>query len=274
MQKQFFTRRYYFSNPKYINFNRFIIQHKMGTTTYLVVIIFLGSLVNSTFGFGFALTTVPLLSLFLGLNTLGPLIPLLFLTSGILIVFQGRKNVQFKSVIPLALAATLIIPIGVYLNKYGPEMIMKLILGIFIVIFSIYNLKTPVLPKLNDNKTAPIFGGLSGLFAGICNISGPPAVIYAALRQWQPNIFRVTLQAYFLYVNCIVISSHVYIRSYDNPNIVLYYLIALPSMLLAIPIGKKINQSIKSPQKFNKYVYGLMLFSGVLLIVKSINTIL
>lgn len=243
----------------------------MDTTIYLVVIIFFGSLVNSTFGFGFALTTMPLLSLVFNLNTIGPLIPLLFLTASSYIVFRGRKDIQVKSFIPLALSATLIIPMGVYLNKYGPEIFIKMVLGIFIVAFSIYNLKAPILPKLKDNKTAPIFGAFSGLFAGAYNISGPPAVIYATLRQWEPNIFRVTLQAYFLYVNFIVIGSHLYVGSYDNPLIGPYYLFALPSMLLAIPLGKKINNSIPNPKVFNRYVYLLMLFSGIMLIVKALN---
>lgn len=246
----------------------------MDTTVYLVIIIFLGSLVNSTFGFGFALTTMPLLSLFLELNTIGPLIPLWFLTAGCYIVFRGRKEVQIKSVIPLALSATLIIPIGVYLNKYGPELIIKIVLGLFIVAFSIYNLKAPTLPKLTTNKTAPFFGALSGLCAGASNISGPPAVIYASLREWEPNVFRVTLQAYFLYVNCIVISSHIYVGSYNNSLIGFYYLSALPFMLLAIPIGKKINSSIPDPKIFNKYVYMLMLISGILLISKAVNLML
>lgn len=243
----------------------------MDISIYLVAVIFLGSLVNSSFGFGFALTSMPLLSLVFELNTLGPLIPLLFLTSGVYIVFQGRKDVQVKSLIPLALSATLIIPIGVYLNKYGPEIIIKMILGLFIIVFSLYNLKAPILPQLKSNKTAPIFGAFSGLFAGACNISGPPAVIYASLRQWEPSVFRVTLQAYFLYVNCIIISSHFYIGSYQNPLIGSYYLFALPSMLLAVPIGKKINSSISDPKAFNRYVYLLMLISGLLLIGKAIN---
>jgi uncharacterized membrane protein YfcA len=243
----------------------------MDTTVYLIAVIFLGSLINSSLGFGFALTSMPLLSLVFDLNTLGPLIPLLFLTSGVYIVFQGRKEIQIKSLIPLILSATLIVPIGVYLNKYGPEILIKIILGIFIIAFSIYNLKAPTLPKLKDDKTAPIFGALSGLFAGACNISGPPAVIYAALRQWEPSIFRVTLQAYFLYVNCIIISSHIYVGSYANPLVGPYYLFALPSMLLAIPIGKKINSSISNPKALNRYVYLFMLASGTLLIVKAIN---
>jgi len=243
----------------------------MGITIYLVAIIFLASLVNSTFGFGFALTSMSLLSLVFDLNTIGPLIPLLYLTAGIYIVFQGRKDIQMKSLIPLALSATLMIPIGVYLNKYGPEILMKIILGIFIIAFSIYNLKAPILPKLKGHKTAPIFGAFSGLFAGACSIAGPPAVIYATLRQWEPSVFRVTLQAYFLYVNSIVISSHFYVDSYDNPLIGMYYLLALPSMFLAIPLGKKINRSISDPKAFNQYVYLLMLISGVLLIAKAIN---
>lgn len=235
---------------------------------YLILIVFLGSLVNSTFGFGFALVSMPLLSIQFGLNTLGPLLPLLFLLGGGTIVFRARKNIEFKNVFPLILAAILLIPFGVYLGKNGPESIIKTVLGCFIILFSIYNLSHFQLPQLKNNRWAIPFGAISGLFAGAYNISGPPAVIYGTLRQWSSKTFRASLQAYFLCINTLVIGNHIYMDSYKNALIVPYFLCACPAMLMAVPIGKKINNKIADPKVFNKYVYILMLLSGLLLIGK------
>lgn len=241
----------------------------MDEILYLIAVIFLGGLVNSTFGFGFALTTMPLLSLRFGLNLLGPLIPLLFITAGSVIVFRSRKNIQFKSILPLILTATLMVPLGVYLGKYGHEALIKIILGILIIFFSIYNLSNTQLPSLKNDKWAPLFGGISGLFAGAYNIAGPPAAIYGTLRQWSPQIFRASLQSYLLYVNLFVVSNHIYMGSYQQIDILPYYLYSCPTMLLAVPIGKKINSKISNPKAFNKYVYILMACSGLMLIFKA-----
>lgn len=242
----------------------------MSSIFFLSLAVFLGGLVNSTFGFGFALTVVPLLSLTLDLKTASPLIALLFITGSTAIILKEWKKVRVKNVLHLALAATLLVPFGLYLNQYGNQEYLKLGLGIFIIVFSIYNLLAPKLPQLKNDNWAPLFGGVSGFLAGLCNISGPPVVIYSSLRLWKPAVFRASLQAYFFYLNLIVISGHTCHGSYNNSLIFKYYLYTAPAMLLAVPVGKKINRAISDPQVFRKYVYLLMLISGIALIIQSV----
>lgn len=242
----------------------------MQAILFLVFAVFISSLVNSIFGFGFALVVLPLLSMYFKFSLLGPLIPLLFWTGSFFIILRNWKKIDFGSILPLAIAATVIVPIGVYLNRYGNENLIKGALGLFIVAFSIYNLAAPKMPSLKDGKWAPFFGGLSGFFGGLCNISGPPVVIYGTLRQWSPPIFRVSLQCYFVYLNLMIVANHVYHGSYSDPLVFQYYLYSCPAMLAAVPLGKKINSSIKDPEQFNKYVYILMIVAGAMLIFKSI----
>ena len=163
----------------------------------------------------------------------------------------------------------MIVPIGVYLSKYGDERLIKTFLGTFIVLFSIYSITSPKLPALKNDKTGPLFGILSGLFGGACNIAGPPAVIYATLRGWKPSESRVTLQAFFWFINLIIVSSHLYVGSYKEAILFKYFICSFPAMLIAVPIGKKINSLFENPSEFNKYVYILMLLSGLLLIFKA-----
>ena len=234
----------------------------METILFIILIVFCCSLINSTFGFGFAMVSMPILSLYFSLEIIGPLIPLLFIAGSTIIVVRGRKEIQYKSIISLVISASLFVPIGVYLSKYADESLIKIILGSFIIIFSIYNLITPKIPYIKNDRYAAIFGALSGLFGGAYNISGPPVVIYGSLRQWSPPTFRVTLQFYFWLLTILIICSHVYMNSYQNSKIGYYFLYAFPAMIIAVPIGKKINSFITNPSAFNKYVYILMLISG------------
>jgi uncharacterized membrane protein YfcA len=247
----------------------FNVKLIMEGVVFLIFIVFLSSLIHSTFGFGFSMICMSFLSLFFGLELLLPLIPLLFLIIGSIMIARGWKNIKFRSITFLAISATLTIPFGIYLGFYGHQALIKTIIGLFIILFSLYNLFAPRLPRLYNSRWAPLFGGLSGLFGGAYNISGPPIVIYATLRQWSPSVFRVTLQAYFLFTTLIIISNHIYMGSYNNPLVLPYFLFCLPAMILGVPIGKKINRSIKNPAAFNKYVYILMLTLGLLLILKT-----
>ena len=121
---------------------------QLGVIYYLIVIIFLSSLINSTFGFGFALVSMPILSLVFDLSILGPLIPLLFLVGSMIIVIRNWKLIQFKSTFIIVFTAMIFIPIGVYLGKYGDGRMIKAILGISIILFALYNLLLPKIPHL------------------------------------------------------------------------------------------------------------------------------
>jgi len=284
---------------------------------YLIVVIFLSSLINATFGFGFALISMPLLTLVIDLSILGPLIPLLFLAGSAIIVIRNWRQVQFRSTLTIVATAMVVIPVGVYLGKYGDGRLIKSMLGIAIILFAVHNLLlakrrpfrilhlipnnrffafllgrnvfkiaaplstkkrirrkqrigVPQPPRLKNDQFAPVFGVLAGLFGGAYNITGPPIVIYGTLRNWSPQTFRATLQFCFLLLTLIIIASHLSMGSYQNPLIFTYFLYAFPSMIMAVPLGRKINNAIKSPEAFNKYVYILMLLSGLVLFYKAL----
>lgn len=251
----------------------------MEAVIFLMLIIFSGSLVNSTFGFGFAMVSMPLLSLFFDLDIIGPLIPLLFLSGSSIIVYRSWKLIQFKNTITLIIAALLFIPVGVYVGKYGNSFAIKTLLGISIIVFAVYNLILPKLKKRDSkgrvsiksklDKLAILCGMCSGIFGGAFNIIGPPVVIYGSVKKWTPETFRATVQFCLLTFTIIIISSHFSMGSYDDLKILYYFIFAFPSMFFAIPIGKKINKGIKSPEDFNKYVYLLMLASGSILILNA-----
>jgi uncharacterized protein len=282
---------------------------------YLIVIIFISSLINSTFGFGFALVSMPFLSLVFELSILGPLVPLLFLAGSTIIVLRNWKLIEFRSTFLIVSTAMLFIPVGVYLGKYGNEILIKSILGLFIIVFAISNLllswmsqikqtlgqikidlenlsrqknlrivgfssllqktrkkkksKVAIFFSSKKDQLAPFFGLLSGIFGGAYNITGPPIVMYGTLKKWPPKTFRVTLQFCFLLLTLIIIVSHITMKSYQNPLIFTYFLYAFPSMIIAVPFGRKINSMISRPEDFNKYVYCLLLISGLVLLLKT-----
>ncbi|MGH1336141.1 MAG: sulfite exporter TauE/SafE family protein [Aureispira sp.] len=242
----------------------------------LILVIFLGVLTNSTFGFGFNIVSMSLLTLYFELPLIAPLIPLLALTTNLWIVIRSRREIKYKSIAVLILAASVAVPIGIWISTYSAQdpiynCWVRTTIGSLIIGIALFNLLIPVVPHFKGNKAAPFFGFLSGLMGGSFNITGPPIVIYGLFKRWDPQVFRATLQAFFVYVNSLIIIGHLYAGNLSNPQLRQFYFAALPVILIGTPIGKYINSRFEDPKRFRKYVYYIMLVLGTVMILKAFD---
>ena len=235
-------------------------------TFYILTIVFFATLVRSTFGFGQALIAVPLLILLIPIEIAVPLTVLISIFIAVVVIVQDRKQIHFESTKWLMMFAILGIPIGLYLLSYGNEDVVKMILGILIILYSVYSLLSKNKLKLeNDNKKwLFICGFLSGILGGAYGLYGPPLVFYANLRGWSAKTFRATLQASFLPASIIGMFGYWY-NGLWNSDVTYYFLISIPVIFPAIFLGRYFNNQLKDVS-FLKYIYiGLICIGAVLL---------
>src|SRR5579871_4716886 len=92
-------------------------QHTMTATTTLLVllVVFLATLIRSTFGFGEALIAVPLLALRLPLEVAAPVAVLLSITVATVVVAQDWRHVHVRSTGWLLVPTLMGIPLGIAL---------------------------------------------------------------------------------------------------------------------------------------------------------------
>lgn len=183
-----------------------------------------------------------------------------------LILLQDYKKVHFQSAKWLLLYAALGIPFGVWLLLYTNEILIKILLGSLIVLYSLYSLfnnKNKVLEQ--DSKTwLVVCGFLSGVLGGAYGLNGPPLVIYGHLRQWGAKHFRATLQAYFLPAGFLGLIGY-YAKGLVTSEVHHYFLWALTTTIPAIYIGRHLNKRINNAVFF-RYVYWGLVSVGLLLI--------
>ncbi len=244
----------------------------------LLGVITLAVLTNSTFGFGFNIVSMSLLTLYFELPFVAPLIPLLALTTNLAVVYRARQEIRYESIALLILAATVAVPIGIWISTYSAQdpfynRLVRTAIGSLIIGIALFNLLVPVVPYLKGNKAAPIFGFLAGLTGGSFNITGPPIVIYGLFKRWDPQVFRASLQAFFVYVNSLIIVGHLYAGNIKDTKLGYFYLLALPIIFIGNPIGKAINAQFDDPQRFRNYVYYIMLVLGTVMILKAFDYI-
>ena len=237
---------------------------------YIPLIVFLGALIYGTFGFGDALFCMPFLSVLIGVKTATPLMTLNGTTLAFLLFIKHRKSINWPSALKLISSSVLGIPIGIYFLKNGNEAITKIILGLVISAVSVYNLffKKNTHKIILPSYAVYLFGFIAGILGGAFNTGGPPIAIYGSLSGWTQLQFVSTLQGYFL-PNDLFILSGQGMAGLLTEKVVYYYLISLPGLLIAIYMGGKLRKKI-SEEKFNYYIFSLLLGIGILFLIRSV----
>lgn len=234
------------------------------------IIIFFGSLVYGTFGFGDALFAMPFLSILIGIKTATPLMTLNGCTLAIFLFIKHYQQIDWSSARKLILSSFFGIPIGIYFLKNGNESIIKISLGLIITGVSVYNLwiKKETHPiKLHPNWVY-VFGFIAGILGGAFNTGGPSIVIYGALSGWTQMQFISSLQGYFLPNDLFIIGGQIF-SGLLNKTVIHYYLISLPSLIAAVLIGHQLRKRIPEG-KFNKYIFVILLIIGTLFLARSL----
>jgi uncharacterized membrane protein YfcA len=238
----------------------------MSIILLIIVIAFAATLFRSTFGFGEALIAVPLLSLFLPVETAVPLAVMMSILVALVVLIHDHSKVHFQSAKWLILFAALGIPVGLVILFYGNEVIIKSALGIIIILYAFYSLLGKNSFRLEKDSKLWLFicGFLSGIFGGAYGVNGPPLVVYGNLRHWDAQYFRATLQAYFFPAGLLSMIGYIS-KGLIDQNVVLHFTYSIPAIIPAIFLGRYLNKKIKG-DAFYRYVYiGLILIGSVLI---------
>lgn len=242
-------------------------------TLQILLVVFVATLIRSTFGFGEALIAVPLLALILPIGVAAPVAVLLSITIAAVVVVQDWRKIHVRSTGWLLAPTFVGIPLGVMLLASSHQRIVRAVLAIVLILFSGYFMVGKRTPELQSDSRPWLLG--CGFFAGVLGgaygMNGPPLVIYGAMRRWSPQHFRATLQGYFLPASIVAMAGY-WLAGLWVPAVTHYYLISLPVALPAIFIGRAINGRLRG-DSFLKYVHGGLVCIGIVLLVQAVRGI-
>lgn len=239
---------------------------------FLLLIVFVATLIRSTFGFGESLVAVPLLSFFLPMDTVVPLGVLISITVAGIIMIQDHQKVDIQSAKWLIIFALPGIPIGLLLLLTGTETLTKCLLGLLLLIYSAYSFFKKTQPRQitagNSRLWLFICGILSGIFGGAYGLNGPPLAAYGNRYGWTNKQFRATLQAYFLPISLITMLGYGY-QGLWTPELGHDYLMTLPVVLPSIFLGRYLNHHIQKGA-FLKFIFGGLAVIGLILFLQGV----
>jgi len=240
-------------------------------TLQILLIVFIATLIRSTFGFGEALVAVPLLAFCIPLDVAAPLAVLVSITIAGIVVVQDWKKIHLLSTGWLVLSTLFGIPLGLLLLTNSHQRMVKAALGVIIIAFSIYSLigRTPLELKRDGRGWLLVCGFCAGVLGGAYGMNGPPLVVYGTLRRWSAQHFRATLQGYFLPASIIGMGGY-WLAGLWTSAVTHYYLLSLPVTLLGVWLGRVINHRLRG-DSFLKYIYLGLAGIGALLLVQAVS---
>lgn len=161
------------------------------------------SFVQRTTGFGFGIfimTLLPFLMPSYGEAT--ALSGLLALTTSAIITFRMRRFITWKRLIPILVTFIAISSVAICLLSRIHDDVLRKILGIVLMITSIYFAFFSSRIKIKTTLPYQIgAGSISGIMGGFFGMQGPPAVLYFISSEPDKNHYMAMVQTYFLIGN-------------------------------------------------------------------------
>lgn len=229
----------------------------------IVLIVFISTLIRSSFGFGNALIAMPLLVLLIGAKEAAPLVALAGLLIAVIMLIREWRNLVWKDTLTLLVSSLLGLPLGLLLLEGLPENIVQTILGLILIGFGAYNLAGINLPVLENQYMAVPFGFLAGILGGAYNVNGPPIVIYGVMRGWDKAAFRASLQGFF-FVSSVMIAAGHGLSGFWTGRVLRAFMISIPVVIAAVFLGEWISKKI-TQENFNQVIYIFLILMGLLM---------
>jgi uncharacterized protein len=228
---------------------------------------FAGALVAGLSGFAFGLVVSAIWLYFLTpLQTATLIIAFGLLVQGYS-VWKLRGALDWRRLWPFVAGAALGVPVGVGILTWASPAHVRMGVGAFLMLYSLYALLRPALPKVEAGGAAADagIGFLNGVLGGITGLAGILVTIWCGLRGWPKDLQRTVFQPVAV---AIFLMSALWIgaKGAVTADTVKLFLIGLPALFAGTWLGLKLYGRIDEAT-FRKIVLALLLVSGLVLVI-------
>jgi len=239
----------------------------MHTYIWVSLIFFLAGFTQGLSGFGAILMSLPLLSIFLDIKTVIPLVALAAQAITLIVLIQLRQILDWKKILPLVTSALPGILVGVLFLKRMDKGVIQWILGVTLIVYSLYSLFVKAKKAGLQERWAYLFGFLGGCLGGALSAAGPPVIVYTSLCAWSKDQIKVTLQGYFILSGMMVIMAHA-VNGLTTPVVIRFFGAGLPLLFLGTYIGSRFY-SLIDEAAYRKIMLFLLVGLGILMLYRA-----
>ena len=237
----------------------------MAYSWFIAIVLFVASFTAATAGFGFALVSMPLITLVVSPRFAVPFVMLYCFGINLFLLLRFKEYIEWQKLWPLLVGALSGIPLGIYFLKNYDDVVIKKIVGGVVIVFALWNLITRAdRGCVLHRPWAYLAGFASGILHGGIAMSGPPLLIYLTFNKWEKTLTRATLQSFFFVTGSCSLFG-LALTKVLTLSVLRYNLLYLPVVVLGGVTGYFLFKRLSSG-RFNKILLSLLLVTGLLLI--------
>ena len=234
--------------------------------TIFLVATFAGAVVAGLSGFAFGLVAASI-----WLYILTPLqTATLIIAFGLIVqaysVWKLRHALVWNKLWPFLIGAAIGVPVGVAVLTRANPVHVRIGVGIFLVVYSLYALFRPAMRPVTAGGGAADagVGFLNGVLAGITGLAGILVTIWCGLRGWPKDQQRTIFQPVAV---AIFVMSAVWLgaKGAIAADTIRLFLFGLPALLVGTWLGMKLYSRLDEAM-FRRVVLVLLLVSGAALV--------
>ena len=239
----------------------------------IALIVMVSGFVQSSLGFGYAITSLAVMPMILETHSSHIVISL----SGLPVLFMTACSyklcVDWSEVRRTLLGAFFLLPVGLLLFSSLPQQQLSQVTGLAILFFVLLD----HFKKEEKTMTSPphwlsyLAGGISGFLAGAVSIGGPPVATYALRRGWAPSTFKSFVSSCLLLIASLKIIG-LFAAGFLQRDELFHAMWAVPFAIGGVLAGTAVSRYIK-PQLFRKIITVVLILAASNLILNSSSSI-
>lgn len=226
----------------------------------LTAVLLLASVVQAVSGFGFALLSMPLLSVIVDTKDAVAVSTLVGTLASTVMLARHRRHVCWPLVWPLLGGALAGMPVGLYVLIVLDERLLRLVLA-GAVLVSVFVLARGWQLEGRSRRFDLGAGFLSGVLNTSVSTNGPPLVLALQARGLEPDAFRATISALFVAgavgANLLLAGA----GRYTN-QVLAYAAVGAPALLVGGLIGTRLARRLAAA-RFRPLVLGLLVVAAM-----------
>ena len=226
-----------------------------------------GGFITAVCGFGMGPVTMSVLPYVMPYSRAVAVTGLFGLVLGLIIVWEGRRSVNVKTLIPCAAAGLISSSLAAGLSAGAAEKIMVRGLGVLLMLLSVYSVFFSGRIKIRATPLNGLLAGaIGGTLTGMFSVGGPPIAIYMLAATESNDEYRSTLNAHFSIVNICAAASRFFAGSLTGRDF-LAFLKLLTFLGLGMWAGDKVFHRLDAA-KLRKAVYAYLFAAGLSMLLR------
>ena len=225
-----------------------------------IIAVFLGFILQGIAGFAASLISFPILLHVMDLQEASVLMGLLYVCFSAIYAYTNWRLIDRKIIVEFLPGIVIGMVIGVMLLKFGNPIVLKKILGIFIILYIVYTYVRSAKVRIYK-RLGIVFGFIGGIIGGLYSAGGPLLITYIHNKLTDPRRVRATVIGSLAVVNFFRLPLFIY-NGMVTVELMYLALMVFPFFLLALYIGHKLYDRIDS--KLLEKILTVVLFLAAL----------